>query len=127
MTIEFESKALTWKFWDIVLKFYDLPNKFQGTIAQIVFKINSASPENAKNAIRLSDGFFYSTVLPILLKNNVLIDTGKFESRFGRGRMGKIYLVNLDNLDKFLIHYNSMFKRIYKKWVKEGDVELDLI
>jgi hypothetical protein len=112
--IDFKSKALVWRFWELLSRFFTLPNNFKGTIREYAIELN----------FNISDGFFYTKVLPVLINNKILIDSGE-EDKFGyRGKFGKIYIFNRDNLSIFFIKNNPIARKIFKVWVAEGDVDL---
>jgi len=114
--IELESKALTWRFWEILSRFFKLENGFKGTIREFATELD----------INLSDGFFYNTILPVLVKNKILVNTGE-KDRFGyRGRLAEVYRFDRDALSIFFIKNCSLAGRIYKVWIKEGDVPVDI-
>lgn len=113
----FKSRALTWRFWEILSRFFKLPNKFKGTIREFAVELD----------LNLIDGFFYTQILPTLIKNNILSDTGEKNKVGYRGKFGKIYIFNRDELSKFFVRENPIARRIYKVWVVEGDIDLDLL
>jgi hypothetical protein len=113
--IDFKSKALIWRFWELLSRFFTLQNNFKGTIREYAIELN----------FNISDGFFYTKILPILIENKILIDCDE-ENKIGyRGKFGKIYLFNRDNLSKFFIKNNPIARKIFKVWVTEGDVDPD--
>jgi len=112
--MEFESKALTWKFWEILSRFFNLENGFKGTIREFASELD----------ISLMDGFFYNSILPTLVKYNILTPTNEVD-RFGsRGRLGRVYSFNKDRLSEFFIKYCPITRRAYRVWIKEGDVPI---
>jgi hypothetical protein len=113
--IEFKSRALTWRFWELLSRFFSLKNKFKGTLREYAMELDFS----------LSDGFFYTYILPVLIKNNILIDSGESDKIGYRGRFGKIYIFDKDNLSKFFIKNNPIARKIFKTWVIEGDVDPD--
>ncbi len=113
---EIGSKALTARFWKILAKMFLLPNNFEGTIGEYGVELD----------IKLSDGFFYHVVFPILIKNNILVKVGKESKRY-LGRPAIVYRLDKRKLAEFCIKNNLIFRILYKKWVQEGDVEMDLI
>ena len=112
-----EVSVLQTKFWNIVTKFYDLPDNFSGSIPEFAARLK----------IRLSDGFFYSQILPKLVNYGVLVETGDELNRGYVGRSGKVYRVDKDNLDRMIVKLNLLANKIYKKWIVEGNVELGLL
>jgi len=114
---DFKSKALLWRFWELLSRFFNLPNKFKGTIREYATELDFS----------ISDGFFYTKVLPILEKNNILVYNGE-ENKLGYlGKFGKVYVFNRDELSKFFIKNNPMARKTFKVWVLDGDVDADWI
>jgi hypothetical protein len=111
--IDFKSKALKWRFWELLSRFFTVPNKFEGTVRDFAIKLNFS----------VADGFFYKVVLPVLTKNNILVDTGKKYKFAYVGNFGKVYRFNRDNLSIFFIKNNEIARRIFEVWVKENDVD----
>jgi hypothetical protein len=112
--IDFTSRALAWRFWELLSRFFKLKNKFKGTIREYAIELNFS----------LADGFFYANVLPVLIKNKILVETGEEDKIGYRGKFGKIYQFNRDELSKFFIKNCSIARRIFGVWVAEGDVDL---
>jgi hypothetical protein len=115
--LDFKSKALMWRFWELLSRFFKLPNKFKGTIRDFAIELDFS----------ISDGFFYTKVLPVLEKNKILVYNGE-ENKFGYlGRFGKIYVFNRDELSKFFIKNNPITRRVFRVWILDGDVDADWI
>ena len=85
----------------------------QLTVSDLAFKLNT----------RLTDGFFYRTILPILLKNDLLVETGERKVVLGAGRYSKIYRVNKKQVSIFLLANFPIVKPLFKWWVAEGHIE----
>ncbi len=113
---EFESKALTLRFWNFMAKLLLLPDNFEGTLGEYGVELD----------VKVTDGFFYQVVLPILIKNGILVKVGKESKRY-LGRPGIIYRLNKRKLEEFCVKNSLIFRILYKKWVQEGDVEMDLL
>ncbi len=112
---ELEGRVLTLNFWNIMAKMLLLPDKFEGTLVEYGIELD----------IKINK-YFYKVVLPILLKNEILIEIGK-ESRKYSGRPGVVYKLNKRKLEEFCVKNSLIFRILYKKWGLEGDFTLDLI
>lgn len=109
--------ALKSKFWKIVTKFYDWDTRFNPTM--------NVPEMSHKFKIRLTDGFFYKDVLPKLLKERVLLESGYSPGFSGRRAME--YTLDKESLDEFFVKNNLLANRLYKKWVLEWDVNIELL
>jgi hypothetical protein len=107
-------EGLSSKFWNVVMKFYDV--KGEGTISEFASALN----------IRLSDGFFYSIVLKVLLKHEILYTTGERRKKSYLGRKAIVYRVDIGNLDKFVVKFNPLMNKVYKKRIRTAQIDLDI-
>ena len=113
----FKSRAVSWRFWEILSRFLELPKGFKGSVRDFAVKLN----------LNISDGFFYSKVLPILLEKEILVETDERWKIGYKGRLGKVYFFDKDKLSEFMVKENPIARRVYVVWVKQGDVDVDIL
>lgn len=122
-----KEKRIDWrnslKFWNTVAMFYLLKNGKEGTINEMIRDIRC---KNNDVKISLTDGFLYSVVIPILKSRGILLETNKTKKEKYLGRGGKIYKIDLNKLDEFIIKENEVCKRIYVHRIKTGEISADL-
>ena len=102
--------------WNFILKFVNLPDKWEGTISDLALKLNFSS----------STGYFYRSIFPVLKNNNILVFTGRWKKKRILGRYGKIYKFNKLNFYKFLVENNKTFSTIFKDVVNNYILDLPI-
>lgn len=113
--IEFVGEGVTNRFWNQLLDLYKLKHKFKGAIYQYAGEVGFS----------MKDGFFYETVLPVLIENRIFKEIENEYSNSGdRGRLGKVYEFNRDNLSKFIIKNNPRYGRLFEIWIKQLDHDM---